>query len=112
MKRVVSEVDELASHSPGDLVGAGLIWLAAMLAARACRGSSELLRSVVSESAGFLVPAPAVPVSPEVGGFLGNDDYMPDAGFDSARTSGTDIGLDGLVRLYRMDYFTPESGRS
>jgi len=66
--------------------------------------------SVVTQPSCFFVPTPAVPVSPQVWGFLRDDDDVTHARFDSACTPGTYIALDRLVRLYWMDCFTTESG--
>lgn len=56
---------------------------------------------VVSETSAFLVPAPTMPVAPQVGCGLGDDDEMADARVDRAVASRAHVCLDGLVWLDR-----------
>ncbi|GMQ98032.1 MAG: hypothetical protein BMS9Abin17_0537 [Acidimicrobiia bacterium] len=72
--------------------------------------SPGLLRAVVTQSACLFVPTSAVPVSPQVGGFLWHDDDVAHTRFDGAGAPGAHVGLDGLVRLYRMDHFALGTG--
>jgi hypothetical protein len=58
------------------------------------------LRAAAAE---FLEPAPAVPVTTEIGGGLGDDDEMSDADRDRADAPGTAVLLARLVPLHDLD---------
>ena len=54
---------------------------------------------MVAESPTFLEPTAAVPVSPQVGCRLGDDDEVADTGFDRPVAPGAQVRLDRLIRL-------------
>jgi hypothetical protein len=56
----------------------------------------------MTETAALLVPAPAVPVPPEVRCVLRNDDKVPHADVDDAVTTRAHVCLTCLIRLDRM----------
>jgi len=109
-ERVVCDGNQLASHRGTILTVPERALPRATLEAKARRLVASP-RSVVTQPACFLVPTSAVPVSPQVGGLLWHDDDVAHARLDGASASGTDIGLDGLVRLYWMNYLTIWPGR-
>ena len=47
-----------------------------------------------------MLPARLVPVTAQVGRGVGDDDEVADTGLDDVVTTGTDVLLDGLVRLH------------
>jgi len=49
-----------------------------------------------------------MPVSPEIGGVLGDDDQMPDANLNGARATRAQVWLAGGVRLDDRDDFYPQ----
>ena len=55
------------------------------------------------ETALLLVPAPAVPVAPQVGGQPRNNHDMTDARLDPRVATWADVGLSGLVGLDGAD---------
>lgn len=57
---------------------------------------------MMAETAPLLVPATAVPVSPEIGGVLRYDNEMPNADLDHAVTAGAHVPLACLIRLDGM----------
>ncbi len=57
---------------------------------------------MMAEATSFLVPTSTVPVAPEIGSGLRNDDQVANTDPDEALTTGTHVALACLVRLDRM----------
>ena len=66
------------------------------------RGLVGTVRLSITAAAALLVPAAAVPMSPEVRSLVGYDDDVTDARTDLRLTAGTGIRLAGLIRLDRF----------